>query len=189
MCGKLFLPPPTLGVLAVLIFLGMLLGREASTTEDLPVFSLEKRKFLHIELSGGNLTSGVYQFNDGLTPRDVIKLTEAWSADNFTADSAWSRPLCDGESLRIAKKDREIELLHRGWMTAGQRIAMGIPLHPDRMSCADWAALPGIGLELAKRIEMDRQKYGDFGRFDALNRVPGIGKKRLDQWRSLFLNQ
>jgi competence protein ComEA len=168
------------------MFLGVLLGREASMTEDLPVFSHEERNFMHIELSGGGLTSGVYQFNDGLTPRDVIKLTEAWGTENFSTDPAWARPLCDGESLRIVKKDREIELLHRGWMAASRRMAMGIPLHPDRMSCADWTALPGIGPDLAKRIEIDRQKNGDFGRLDALSRVPGIGEKRLDRWRPLF---
>jgi hypothetical protein len=95
--------------------------------EDLPVFSPVAGNIIHVELIGGSLPSGVYQINDGLALRDVIKLTAAWSTLHFAPDPAWSRPLCDGESLRIVKKGREIELLHRGWMSASQRMAMGIP--------------------------------------------------------------
>jgi len=186
MRGKLFLPPPTLSVLAVLVFLGMLLGREASTREALPVFFPEARNFVYVELVGGGLSPGVYQFNDGLTPRDVIKLTAAWDMAHFSDGPAWSNPLCDGESLGIAKKDREIKLLHRRWMMASQRMALGIALHPDRMSRTDWYALPGVGPNLAERIENDRQKNGEFGSLDALSRVPGIGKKRLDHWKMFF---
>ena len=154
--------------------------------EDLPVFFAEKRQIIHVELSGAGLPPGVYQFNDGLALRDVIKLTTGWEAVYLSAVRAWYEPLCDGESLRIAKKDREIKLVHRGWMPASQRMAMGIPLHPDRMSYADWTALPGIGPVLAEKIENDRQKNGEFGALDGLCRVPGIGKKRLDRWVEFF---
>lgn len=65
-------------------------------------------------------------------------------------------------------------------------MAMGISLNPDRMSRADWTALPGVGPTLAERIENERQKNGEFGSLDALNRVLGIGKKRLDLWRKFF---
>jgi competence protein ComEA len=73
-------------------------------------------------------------------------------------------------------------------MPARQRLALGIPLHPDRMSHADWVALPGIGVQLATRIEADRQKYGDFGRFEALERVKGIGPGKLRALRQYFVS-
>jgi competence protein ComEA len=180
------LPPPAPCVLAVLLFLVILVGREVFHSGSLPAFFTGKGQIIHVELTGAGLTPGVYQFNDGLALHDVIKLTQGLETMDLPADRVWSVPLSDGESFRIAKKDREIRLVHRGWMSAIRRMVMEIPLHPDRMSCSDWVALPGVGPALAQRIENDRQKNGDFGSLDGLNRVPGIGEKRLDQWRDFF---
>ena len=47
------------------------------------------------------------------------------------------------------------------------------------MNPANWASLPGIGAHLAALIETDRQNYGDFGSFAALERVKGIGPAKL----------
>lgn len=186
--AKLFFQaPPALTVLAVLTFLGVLLGREASTTEDLPVFFPLKRGVVHVELIGDGLVTGVYQISDGLALQGVIKLTgRPLLAENLTTDLVWPQPLLGGESLRIVRKGQKITILQRGWMTASHRMALAIPLHPDRMSRTDWKALPGIGDVLAERIENNRQKNGDFGRMEALIRVKGIGKKRVDSWREFF---
>jgi competence protein ComEA len=77
--------------------------------------------------------------------------------------------------------------IKQGWMPARQRLALGIPLHPDRMSREDWVTLPGIGEKLAAEIERDRQNYGDFGRFEALERVKGIGPAKLKALRPFFV--
>jgi competence protein ComEA len=74
-------------------------------------------------------------------------------------------------------------------MPARQRLALGIPLHPDRMSRDDWQTLPGIGEKLAAQIEIDRQNYGDFGSFDALDRVKGIGPAKLKALRPFFVSE
>ena len=184
---KTFLPtPPILTVLAVLVFLSALLSREASLTEDLPLFLPAAQHFVSVELVGDELLAGVYQYYDGLTLRDVIKLTCPLSVKSLTSDPIWSQPLRDGESLSIVRKDQKISILGRNWMRASQRVALAIPLHPDRMSIKDWTALPGVGDALAERIENDRQKNGDFNRLDSLIRVNGIGKKRVLSWREFF---
>ena len=129
---------------------------------------------------------GVYQFYDGSTRRDVIKLTEALPAENLTIDSDWLQLLSGGESLELVRKGQKIKLLQKGWMSASHRMSLGIPLHPDRMSRTDWKALPGVGDVLAERIEINRHKNGDFGCLEALIRVKGIGEKRVDHWRNFF---
>jgi competence protein ComEA len=91
-----------------------------------------------------------------------------------------------GEDIVIIKKDRQINILHNGWLPAAQRVALGIQIHPDQMTRDDWVALPGIGDVLADRIEIDRQINGDYGSVDALIRVKGIGKKRLEKWVDFF---
>jgi competence protein ComEA len=178
--------PPALTVLAVLAFLCVLLNREASIKEGLPVFLPMEQSFVSVELMGEGLASGVYQINDGLTLSSVMELTGVSQVESLSDDSVWLQPLQGGESFRIVKKDQEIEVIQRGWMPASHRVAMAIPLHPDRMNVNDWAFLPGIGVALAERIEKDRQKNGDFGSLDALIRVKGIGKKRISNWNMFF---
>jgi competence protein ComEA len=178
--------PPAFAVMALLIFLAVLLSREASTMEDLPAFLPLERGIVHVELLGDGLVPGAYQFYDGLTLRGVMKLTDTLSTENLTVDSDWLQPLRNGESFKLVRKGQKIKLLQRRWMSASHRMTLGIPLHPDRMSRTDWKALPGIGDVLADRIENNRHKNGDFGSLKALIRVKGIGEKRVDRWRKFF---
>lgn len=173
-------------VLVLLVFLVMLLSREASETGVFPAFLPSDSKIIHLELSIDDTPSRMYQFNDGLTPMDVIKLTNAESKIPVKTDQVWSTPLLSGERLVLVKKGRKIESLRREWMSSSHRVAMTIPLHPDRMSRADWLLLPGIGEVLAQRIENDRQKNGDYGSVQGLLRVKGIGEKRIAHWEKFF---
>jgi competence protein ComEA len=95
--------------------------------------------------------------------------------------------LVDGMALQIASSAATGIGIVQSWMPARQRLALGIPLHPDRMSRDDWQTLPGIGEKLAAQIELDRQKYGDFGSFEALDRVKGIGPAKLKALRPFFV--
>lgn len=173
-------------LLAVLIFLGVLLSREASTMEALPAFLPCGQDFYYVEITGDGLESGVHQFYDALPLRDVIKMTIPSFEGSLIVEPAWMAPLSAGEKLEIFRKEQQIRVLRRSWMSATHRVAMAIPLHPDQMSVEDWAFLPGIGATLAERIEIDRQKNGEFGRLDALIRVKGVGKKHLGRWEEFF---
>jgi competence protein ComEA len=187
MLNRAFLQvPPAPVVLAAAIFLAALLGRGASVTEDRPFFLPSEENSVHVQLSGPGLSSGVYQLNDGLSLLDVINLTGLFSGHLSPPAVAHFKPAINGANYVIAKKDQKIKIVQRGWMPASQRIALGIPLHPDRMSISDWAALPGIGAKLADRINMDRQKNGEFGSLNALQRVKGIGPGKITSWKDFF---
>jgi competence protein ComEA len=188
MSTKPFLrPPPALTSLVVVIFLAVLLSREACTTQALPAFLFLERDDIHVELIGAGLVPGAYQINDGLSFSDVIKLTGTFPGERLSADPVWSQLVRNGESIKFVRKDREIDIMRQGWMRASHRVAMAIPLHPDRMSRSDWTVLPGVGAALAERIDADRQKNGDFGTIDSLIRVAGIGKKRIKSWKKFFV--
>jgi competence protein ComEA len=182
-----FGPPPTLAAMAVVLFLAVLLSREASTTEALPAFLPLAGDYLYVELVGEGLAQGTYQFNDGLSFFDVIKLTAGFSSEDLLTNPVLQQIVRDGESLKIVRKDREIGIIRQGWMKASHRMALGILLHPDRMSRTDWTVLPGVGDALAERIEIERQKNGDYGGVEALVRVKGIGKRRIDSWIKFFV--
>ena len=171
---------------SVVSFLVLLIYNRAipDNQENLPVFYVFNEKKSHVELTIDGIVDGVYQINDGSTLCDVIKLTNYSFAD--------TSPSCDislvnGQRYFFKKKARRIELVEKGWMSAGRRMALAVPLHPDRMTLADWQSLPGIGEKLAVRIETDRQKNGEFGSLENLVRVKGIGQKGLDKWRNFFV--
>lgn len=139
---------------------------------------------VRILLGEGFPDPGVHQFSDATTLLGVIELTglSGVAAGSLTG-AGDDQELVDGMALAMAASHGVVEL---GWMPARQRLALGIPLHPDRMSHDDWVTLPGIGEKMAVRIEEDRQKYGDFGSVDALERVKGIGPAKLKQLRPFF---
>ena len=69
------------------------------------------------------------------------------------------------------------------------RAAAGIPSKPERVSpkridinrasAVELTALPGIGAVMAKRIVDYRERHGKFRRFEDLNQVHGLGRRRL----------
>jgi len=178
--------PPAPVVLAASVFLAMLLMQRAPLMEELSLIFPSEPNYVHFELSGPGSSSGVYQLNDGLSVLDVIELTIFSSGHLSPSAESYVKPAINGARYGIAKKDQKIEIVQRGWMSAGKRIALGIALHPDRMSSSDWVALPGIGKKLAEKIHTDRQKNGEFGSLDALKRVKGVGPGRIATWRTFF---
>lgn len=168
-------------VLLILLLLTIALcrGRAAFPPEGLPAVSFENRSEIVIGLGAGFPSAGIHQFSDGTLLGTVIKMT-ALNPSAFAFSAADTEiPLQDGEYLEIESVEGEIVVLTRNWLPAGQRVALSIPLHPDRMTVADWEFLPGIGPKLAETIEADRQLNGDFGSLEGLIRVRGIGPGRI----------
>ena len=173
-------------VLLLAVYLGVLYGRGLFREGEPPVFFQEQRSGLQVLLGKGFPNPGVHQFSDGMTPDGVIKLTIGGGVAVSALDAGFWRALQDGESLSLRFDGAQVVEVKRNWMPALQRMALGIPLHPDRMSVEDWQALPGIGPRLAQIIEKDRQQNGDFGTFEKLQRVPGVGPGRLQAWKEYF---
>lgn len=75
---------------------------------------------------------------------------------------------------------------------AGFAFRPGRPLPPDappvvldlnRASRADLLLLPGIGEQMAQRIEDHRNRNGPFASLDELRKIPGLGPATLDRLR------
>jgi competence protein ComEA len=177
----------TLLVVLLLAFAVTVCGRGfLSRGEEPPAFFVEKSPGVHVLLGNGFPCPGVHQFIDGMTPKGVMEMTDLVPAPALTARADMLLPLRPGEALTIALADGQVAELARYWMPAAQRISLGIPLHPDRMTIADWEDLPGIGPKLALAIDADRQQNGDFGVLERLQRVKGIGQKRVKEWEKYF---
>jgi len=186
-CRKVQFPGSVVLVLFTCLF--FLLGRSLLPGEGVPVFSAipEKNQTIWIELGKGFAEPGFRQFIDKTPLENVIKLTLAKSLPEERLPAIIEGSLLqDGERLEVDYNNQNMAVLRRGWMSAAARITLDIPLHPDRMSLSDWPALPGIGPKLAARIEAYRQNNGDYGTLQALQKVSGIGPKRIKAWEPFF---
>lgn len=173
-------------VLCLLVFLGYDMGRHVLVNQDVPTFFVEERPEVQISLGGDWEGAGVLQISDGLTLADVINLTDLSVSPLSPGKMLKSECLKTGERFVLQVVNGEVVGYSQGWMSAAQRVALGIPLHPDRMTVTDWDYLPGVGKSLAGAIETDRQNNGDYFNLSALQRVSGIGKKRIAQWKDFF---
>lgn len=181
--------PPLLFGLVIFAALALLLSRGVLLPQGSPAFSLPSVAGVRILLGDGFPAPGVHQYSDGMTVYSVIELTGVAPADSrVLAGASADAGVIDGMALAIVDAGPDARRVELGWMTARQRLALGILLHPDRMSRDDWITLPGIGEKLAAQIEVDRQKFGDFGGFEALDRVKGIGPAKLKTLRPFFVN-
>ena len=184
------LQPPLLFGAAVFFALALLLSRGFLSPQEPPALPLPAPGAVRVLLGSGFPDPGVHQFSDGATIRSVIDLTDGAAIGPGAATAAGAdAALVDGMALEIAGAGGMPGKIRQRWMPARQRMALGIPLHPDRMSVADWVSLPGIGESLARQIEQDRQNYGDFGRFEALERVKGVGPAKLKALRPFFVEK
>lgn len=66
--------------------------------------------------------------------------------------------------------------------TATQSPITPAPLDINRATIEDFAALPGVGPELARRIVSYREKHGPFRRVEDLLVIRGIGRKK---WKAI----
>ena len=173
----------TLLVLLTVADLGFLWGRGFLESREFPASVVSEPPGIRVELATGFPDPGIPQFFDAFSAEGVIRMT---IPDSTLSESIPGCPLQDGERLDVLLSYGNIVEIRRGWMASGKRMALGIPLDPDRMTLSDWEALPGIGPSLAARIELDRQNNGDFGSLEALERVKGIGPKRLAGLREFF---
>lgn len=178
-------------VLLIVVLSGwllILLGRRFLVVDvESPAFCVtEKTTGIPVRLGTGFPEPGIHQIIDASPARVVIELTNLRIPAPEQQNVAWRATLQAGEVIDLEVAGGVVTGLRRTLLPAQQRLLLGVPLHPDRMERADWEALPGVGPKLAAAIMADRQRNGDFGSLEGVDRVKGVGPGRIRQWRSYF---
>lgn len=125
---------------------------------------------------------------DARNHHSVIELVKSARGKRLLERYFLMHGVVSGQSIEIKTTATSALVIESGYMGAGRRMALAIPLHPDRMTREDWQVLPRVGKKLSLAIEDDRHIHGNFGSFEQLSRVRGIGRKTLARWETFFVN-
>lgn len=129
---------------------------------------------------------GVYGFFDTPDVGSVMKMAVPSRGIISHDHRLMERKLADGALLDVAVVKGQSLVITTKKMGARERVTLGILLDINSMDAADWEYLPGVGPELAKRIVENRQKYGDYRSLEELQRIPGIGDRKVRMLRRYF---
>jgi competence protein ComEA len=72
-------------------------------------------------------------------------------------------------------------------LASDERLALGLPVDPNRASARELAFVPGLSRRLAAEVVADRERNGPFPDVESLVRVRGIGPKKLAQARASLI--
>jgi competence protein ComEA len=64
-------------------------------------------------------------------------------------------------------------------LAADERLVLGLPIDPNAAAPRELAFVPGLSHRLAEEIVADRERNGPFARVEDLERVRGIGPRKL----------
>lgn len=170
-------------VCIALIMLLVLLskGRQDGGKTVMTTLSAVSSPSFVVQVSGDVKYPGIYKISDKKMTNSVIQMAaplceglpdtdmQQLSTGMYTAKAL--HILCEGPENKAVIKQSVIK--------ASQCLTLEIPLDLNQMTEAEFEMLPGIGPVLAHRIVTMRQTYGDFGSFNALLQVEGIGEKKL----------
>lgn len=164
-------------------------GRTVSLTGDLAAFLpvwREQPGTKTIRIRGDAISPGIYQVADAKEFASVTNMTVASVGSTIRINGLVVEGVHSGDIVTLFRKDRKYAVKSIENMAVIEKMLLGIPLDPNRMSSADWESLPGVGAVTADRIVVDRQINGEFSSVRDLKRVPGIGEARLKQVERYF---
>lgn len=92
----------------------------------------------------------------------------------------------NGSKIAIATNEGKEGSVYIGLMSGEKHIIFSIPLDINQAAAKDFEALPDIGPKLAERIVETRERLGGFKTIDDLQKVKGVGGKKLDKLKTLI---
>jgi competence protein ComEA len=160
--------------------------------EDTPVLFLPEGTppsgTVTIRVDGNVVNPGIYQYHHADDTITVMKMTVTGHGVCGAKDSLLSHGINSGDVLWVSRKKGNLLEIEKKSMSTSEKMILGIPLDPNKMTVDDWVKLPGIGYATAERIVEDRQNNGDIFCLEELERVRGIGKAKIRQVKKFFKN-
>lgn len=141
---------------------------------------------LVVHVAGSVLRPGIVHLADGSRVGDAVAAAGGALSSAQLGAVNLARRLLDGEQVYIPSLDEAAA--GAGVPTAGTGAGLVATAPLIDLNNADAAALdtlPGVGPSTAAKIIADREANGPFASIDDLQRVSGIGPKRIEEMRPL----
>lgn len=161
-------------------------GRATPDEEVSAAFVHLDPRQINVRIEGNVVNPGIYEYPAGSDLATVMKMTVAGWMPGRSAGKYFNGVMHSGDVVELNEKDGQPIVIKVKKMSVREMMVLGIPLDPNRMNMEDWECLPGIGPALASRIVKDRQINGDFASVSELERVSGIGEKKIKQLGKYF---
>lgn len=154
------------------------------TPADAPV---EK---LLVHVVGSVRHPGVYVLEAGARAVDAVEAAGGMLPDAVASAVNMARPVTDGEQIWVPSEDEVTEgAAPPGAASAGGAgggaSGGGNAVDINTADAATLETLPGVGPSTAAKIVADREANGPFASVDDLQRVAGIGPKKLESLRDM----
>jgi competence protein ComEA len=93
-------------------------------------------------------------------------------------------PLKTGTRVEVGASEQKHDRFTISSMDPATKFVLGIPIPLNQADAAVLAMIPGISESLAHRIVLFRNTQGSFRSFNDVNRVKGVGPKKLERLSS-----
>jgi len=125
--------------------------------------------------------NAVYILAPGSRVADAVNAAGGLLPEADTSRVNLAALLHDGDQVHV-----QAQSAAGGKAAAGPTLATPSgPVHINTATLEDLQRLPGVGPVLAQRIIEYRTQNGPFAALDDLDKVSGVGKARIDQWKGL----
>lgn len=135
-----------------------------------------------VELAGSVRHPGVYFFPSPPTAADILaagdEAVPAWEKIESQQRASLSRRVASGTTLLLEGHGQAVSLRLMP-MAGAKKIALGMALDLNAATPDDLIAIPGIGPTIAAAIISYRERWGPFARVEDVQKVKGIGAKKL----------
>jgi competence protein ComEA len=137
-----------------------------------------------IEVAGAVKIPGIYVFHAPPTANDALQRAGGPMNRECAALGRLNTPLVTGTRLEIRTTERRSDRVAVSPMEPAKKFVLGIPIPLNQAGAEALAIIPGISHSLAHRIVEFRDSNGPFQSLNDLDRVKGVGPKKLERFRS-----
>ena len=176
-----------LGIISLL--LGMQLKSHGTLSVEAPMAFVRYTgavSMVTVRIQGDVVQPGIYKFSDGVSLMTVTKMAVSGTVSENDIHDFTRLKIQDGSVIHISKGTRNYLKISLHPMKINDFILLGVPLHPYKLTIADWEYLPEIGPALAREIINNRHKNGAFDTIESVQRVPGVGERKVSRLIKYF---
>ena len=140
-----------------------------------------------IEVTGAVTNLGIYVFHHPPTAKEAFQRAGGPTSQGCASSGQMYSPVRTGTRIDIGTSERRQDRVTVSPMDPAKKLVLGIPIPLNQADAEALAMIPGISERVAQRIVAFRDSNGPFRSFNDLDRVKGVGPKKLKQLSSYLV--